>query len=270
MQVLQATSVSRGNWQVVYPLLKENLDKLDLVFLEVLRRWCRDKLANEEQNRALIIAGDIVNFSNLIEQFPLGNRAINIEIVIAGYENALTIFSRDGYPEYWAMTQNNLGNAYFYKIEGNRSKNLEEAIKCYQAALEVRTRNVYPEKWAETQNNLGGAYSDRKEGNRSDNLEKAIKYYKAALKEYTRHAYPEKWAMTEENLAYLCGYLGEIDLEIRGLYSALEIFTATGYPLKCLKAGRSLGNTGFENQRWEDAIKGYGDAIEAVEILRNW
>ena len=367
MKVWRATAYSGGNSQAVYPILMANLDKLDFVFLDVWHRWCQVTLANEDQKKAASIAGNIVKFSNLIQQFSLGNQTLNIEIAISGYKNSLTVFSFDNYsedwaltqnnlgnayvyrvegtisenceeaikcyqaalkvytrnanPEYWAMTQNNLGNAYLdrlkgtisenreeaikcyqaalkvytrdaypqkwattqnnlgnayrNRIEGKRSENLEKAIKCYQAALRIHTRNAYPEDWATTQNNLGNAYSERAyseriESKRSENLEKAIKCYQAALGVCTRNAYPENWAMTQENLAYTYGNSGKIDLEISGLRSALEVYTPTGYPLKCLKVGLNLGNTGFENQLWEDAIKGYGDAIEAVEILRNW
>jgi TPR repeat protein len=68
------------------------------------------------------------------------------------------VYTRQAYPEDWAMTQHNLGNAYLERIRGERAENLEQAIFHYQQALEVYTRQAYPQQWATTQNNLGNAY----------------------------------------------------------------------------------------------------------------
>jgi hypothetical protein len=51
-------------------------------------------------------------------EFPLGNRALNLELAIAAYEAALAVYTREAFPEKWAMTQNNLGNAYQNRIRG--------------------------------------------------------------------------------------------------------------------------------------------------------
>ena len=39
MEVLQATQDSLGNRQVIYPILKQSLDKLDLKFAQILQTW---------------------------------------------------------------------------------------------------------------------------------------------------------------------------------------------------------------------------------------
>ncbi|MEZ2276653.1 MAG: CHAT domain-containing protein, partial [Microcoleus sp.] len=104
-------------------------------------------------------------------------------------------------PEKWAMTQNNLANAYLYRINGSRADNLERAIAFYEAALTVYTLEDFPENWATTQYNLANAYSDRIKGSRADNLERAIAFYEAALTVYTLEDFPEKWASTQNNLA---------------------------------------------------------------------
>ncbi|MBG1265627.1 hypothetical protein [Nostoc sp. WHI] len=57
---------------------------------------------------------------NLIQQFPLGSKASNMEIAIACYEIALTVYTRSVFPVDWAMTQNNLGIAYGDRILGER------------------------------------------------------------------------------------------------------------------------------------------------------
>jgi len=96
-EVLQTTADSNSDMQVVYPLLVANTDKLNDTFVEILRRfWAANRLNESETTKS--IASDIGNFSNLIQQFPLGNKASNMEIGITGYEIALTVFTRADFP----------------------------------------------------------------------------------------------------------------------------------------------------------------------------
>ncbi len=176
MQVLQATADSRGNSQVVYPLLAKNTDKLDEVLAKILRRWGTNILREAQADEAKLIAGDIVNFSDLIQQFPLGSKASNMEIAIAGYEVVLKVYTREALPQHWAATQNNLANAYRERIKGDRTDNIDQAIAASTAALTVRTREALPQAWAMTQNNLANAYSNRIKGDRADNIDQAIAY----------------------------------------------------------------------------------------------
>jgi tetratricopeptide (TPR) repeat protein len=184
LQVLQLTQKCKGNPKGVYPLLQANLDKLDEDFAQLLQSWATAKFSTVEIEVRNGIAGVIGNFSNLIQSFPLGNRANNLEIAIAGYEVVLTVFTQETLPEYWATVQNNLANAYCHRIAGRREENLEFAISCYKNALQIHTRNTFPIDWAMTQKNLGNAYRNRIRGERYDNLEQAIACYKNALKEY--------------------------------------------------------------------------------------
>ena len=171
MEVLQATSDSGGDPQAVYRILQQNFDKLDLKFAQGLQVWATSNFTEITSEDAASLAGVIVIFSNLINQFPLGRRAWNLEIGIACYSAASEVYTRKDYPEHWATVQNNLGLAYSKRIEGVRAENIEEAIACYRLALDVYTREDYPEQWAMTQNNLGNAYSDRIEGVRAANIE---------------------------------------------------------------------------------------------------
>ncbi|MCC3594323.1 tetratricopeptide repeat protein [Microcoleus sp. PH2017_28_MFU_U_A] len=162
-------------------LLKQNLELLDDGFARYLREWATQTIAAMESEEATNITLNIVKFSNLIQQFPLGSKSSNMEIAIAGYEAGLQIFKQ---------VQNNLGLAYSDRIKFDRGENIERAIECYQAALQVLTRDALPQKWAMTQNNLGLAYSDRIKFDRGDNIERAIECYQAALQVYTRDALP--------------------------------------------------------------------------------
>ncbi|MEJ6483324.1 CHAT domain-containing tetratricopeptide repeat protein, partial [Nostoc punctiforme UO1] len=215
------------------------------------------------------------NFSNLIQQFPLGSKANNMEIAITGYEIiALTVYTRNAFPENWATTQNNLGNAYRNRIFGERAENIEEAIAAYSAALEVYTRSAFPVDWATTQNNLGNAYRNRIFGERAENIESAIAAYSAALEVYTRSAFPEQWAMTQNNLgiAYRNRILGEraenIESAIAAYSAALEVYTRSAFPEQWAMTQNNLGNAygdrilGERAENTELAIAAYTAALE--------
>jgi hypothetical protein len=87
-----------------------------------------------------------------------------LEEAIASYTAALTVRTREAFPQDWASTQNNLAAAYTEKIRGEKAENIELAIASYTAALTVYTREAFPEQWAQTQNNLATAYSDKIRG----------------------------------------------------------------------------------------------------------
>ncbi len=206
---LQAIMASGGNVQKayplmkqkVYPLLKENTDKLDDKLAELLWAWATTTLEKAKPNEAKSLAAVILLLSKLIQEFPLGNKARNMEIAINGCEIVLTVFTRDAFPYEWAMAQNNLAAAYLYRIRGERAENLERAIACCQEALKVRTVEAFPADWAMTYNNLAMAYAERIRGERAENLEQAIACYKEALKVYTFKAFPYEWARVQNNLA---------------------------------------------------------------------
>ncbi|MHC5717554.1 MAG: CHAT domain-containing protein, partial [Nostoc sp.] len=236
MEVIQATADSSGNSQVVYPLLAKNTDKLDGVLAEILRCWGTNRLGEAKADEAENLAADIVVFSNLIAQFPLGSKASNMEIAITGYEVALTVYTREALPQNWAATQNNLAIAYSDRIKGDRADNIENAIAAYIAALSVYTREVLPQQWAMTQNNLAAAYRDRIKGDRADNIEIAIAAYTAALSVRTREALPVDWATTQNNLAnaYSDRIKGDradnIEIAIAAYTAALSVRTREALP----------------------------------------
>lgn len=203
IQVLLVTEETEGNPEVVYPLLQNNLELLDDKFAEVLRNWGIDAISQSSLEQAEDIAATIGIFSSLIQEFPLGKRVDNLEIAIAGYEVVSSVFTSSNYPEQWAATQYNLGNAYCDRIRGQKAENIEKAIYCFNAALQVYSRETYPYEWAMIQNNLATAYSNRVKEDKTENINKAIHHYEAALQIHTQQAYPEEWKMAQNNLAAL-------------------------------------------------------------------
>ncbi|WP_293346598.1 MULTISPECIES: CHAT domain-containing tetratricopeptide repeat protein [unclassified Microcoleus] len=200
LQGLQIVSDTGADPRLFYQFLQSNLDKLDVKLIAVLQRWATTFFSESNADEAEDVVSIICNFGSLIQQFPLGSRNVNIELAIVAYQIGLSFFTRELYPENWALCETNLGRAYSHRIIGQRSENLEVAIQCYSAALAVYTRAAFPQQWASLQNSLANAYSDRILGVRSDNLEKAIELYTSTLAVYSRDAFPEQWATTQNNL----------------------------------------------------------------------
>jgi CHAT domain-containing protein/tetratricopeptide (TPR) repeat protein len=259
MAVLQAAWESGGDPNVVYPLLQQNLDKLDLTLAQILRAWASQTLEQVEAEQRQGIAADICDLGNLIQQFPLGSRADNLEIAIICYEIAFTVFTQATNPPMWATLQNQLGNAYRNRIRGERAENLEEAIAAYSQALQVLTREAFPQDWAMTQNNLGAAYWERIRGERAENLEEAIGAFSLALQVRTREAFPQEWAATQHNLgtAYsdrIRGERAENLEEAIGAYSqALQVTTREAFPQDWAMTQNNLATAYCERIRGERA-----------------
>ena len=82
-------------------------------------------------------------------------RASIVTEAIRRCEAALRVYTEKDFPQDWATTQNNLGNAYTNLPTGDKGENLTRAIQCYEAALRVRTEKDFPQDWADTKYNLG-------------------------------------------------------------------------------------------------------------------
>jgi len=273
------------NPQVIYPFWAQNLDKLDDNLIQIFDSWAIYALSSVNSNQSHDIAVDIVNFSSLIQQFPLGNIAINKEIGITACKIALNIFSFNVFPQQWINTQNNLANAYSNRIRGDIAENLEMAITCYLEVLKVCTFKKFPQQWAMTQNNLVTAYSNRIRGEKAENLEMAISCCEEALKVYTFKAFPYEWAMTQHNLAnaYRDRIRGEkaenLEMAISCCQEALKVRTFETSPNKWAKTQINLANAycdrirGDKAENLEMAITYYREALKVFtfdEFPKDW
>ncbi|BAP54580.1 hypothetical protein THII_0283 [Thioploca ingrica] len=76
-------------------MLQANLDKLNANLIKLLQDWTETTFPHLEETVKHDMAVYIGNLGNLIQQFPLGNRAINLELSIAAHNIAATVFTRD-------------------------------------------------------------------------------------------------------------------------------------------------------------------------------
>jgi tetratricopeptide (TPR) repeat protein len=262
---------AKGNETKILQFLKSNKAKLDESLLDALPLVFASLTADQLMNGREAIAPFFVTFGNSIRQFPLGNRMLNLELSIAAYHLALNVYTRKAFPEDWAATQNNLGNAYCERLRGERAENLEKAITAYELALQVRTRKAFPEDWAMTQNNLGTAYGNRLRGERAENLEKAITAYELALQVRTRDAFPGKWATMQNNLgtAYCERLRGEraenLEKAITVYELALQVRTREAFPEDWAATQNNLG-AAYDNRLRGERAENLEKAITAYEL----
>jgi tetratricopeptide (TPR) repeat protein len=206
---------------------------------EIPRRieLCQQALAHVDRKiDPELWAGLEVELAKNIGQYPLGDRAENIEQAILHNQRGLEVFNRKVYPEFWANIHINLGSNYRNRLYGDHAENLEQALAHCQQGLEVVTKEKSPFLWASAHNNLANVYRDRVHGERADNLEHAIDHIKQSLDVLTRHAFPFHWATAQNNLgnAYQDRKLGERELNIEQAIfcyeQALEVFKRETYP----------------------------------------
>ncbi|NET78325.1 MULTISPECIES: CHAT domain-containing protein [Okeania] len=269
-QVLQATHESKNNPQIIHPILQENLNKLDQGLVETLQTWATSTLVEIKPEEAHSIAADIVNFSNQIQEFTLGDKADNLEIAITGYKTALTVYNNAYKTHNWVSIINNLGTAYLNRIYGDKSVNIEQVIEIYQSALKLIDREDIPQDWARIQSNLGNAYSHRIEGDKAKNIEQSIIAYERALEIITQENFPQQWATIQNNLAntYLTRITGKvgdnIELAINAYQKALQMIDREKNSLDWAVTQSNLGNA-YLNRMTENVEKNIEQAITAYQ-----
>jgi tetratricopeptide (TPR) repeat protein len=264
LTVLQSVDEGNCNPDIIYPLFRQKLNLLDLDILEIFRDWVNTRFAELDRAQQKLIATDICNLGNLIQEFPLGNKAINMEWSIEFYQSALEIRTKADFPIDWATTQNNLANAYSERIEGDRAENLERSIEFYRAALGVKTPEAFPREWAEIQvslarfsienlhnyqvatEHLQSAYEHLLTNNNDTGLlaqtmfelarcfhqtgclEQAKIYFKDSIRLYQRLEQPTQVAAATSALGNLELQMGLLDDARLHLQAALEFYQAAG------------------------------------------
>ncbi|TAE95379.1 MAG: CHAT domain-containing protein [Oscillatoriales cyanobacterium] len=275
-ELLQAEQDSNNDIKVIYPMLAQWQHLLNLRFAEIFQQETQKLIDGKNTEAISSILSIIENLSIHINDFPLGNRANNIEIAITGYQIVLS--NREPCSEKFAQTQNNLGIAYSDRIKGSRQENLEQAIEFYQAALTVYTLEDFRKYWAAMQNNLGEAYRKRINGSRADNLEKAIEFYQAALTVYTFEGFRKDWAATQHNLgeAYRIKIKGSrannLERAIEFYQAALTVYTFEDFREQWAMTQNNLGAAyysrvnGSRADNLERAIEFYQAALTVYTL----
>ncbi|MEH2093482.1 MAG: CHAT domain-containing tetratricopeptide repeat protein [Nostoc sp.] len=249
---------------VVHPFFQKNQHFMNQEFAQRIRN-CTG--ASNPEGMATLI----MNFSNLVASFPLGNRASNLEIGIAGYETALQMISSEAFPKLWAALQMNLGCIYIQRLRGKKADNLEISISLLENALQFCKSQVFSVESLIAQSTLAAAYSQRIYGKRAENIEKAISYLITTLNVCNRETHPEQWAMTQTNLAsaYIERIYGDpsenIERAIISLTDSCQIYTHEEFPKEWADVNNNLAGA------WKNRINGlrHKNLERAISCLEN-
>ncbi|MEH2050854.1 CHAT domain-containing protein [Nostoc sp.] len=247
LQMKLAMDKRNGHLDAVHPILQTYLER-DNLFIQRFRSWATSKLNNLASQDAKFLAVLLATFGSIISEFPLGNRAENVEQAIACHLTALEVLSLETSPKQWADAQDRLATACCNRIKGDQAENQQIAIDAYKKALQVFTREESAREWGKIQNNLGNAYRDRIWGDKTQNLELAIIAHQSALQVRSRDEYPELWAMTQMNLAvdYRQRVEGDkkknLDIAIAANQAALQVYTPSVFPEAWADTQNNLGN----------------------------
>ncbi|NEQ44081.1 MAG: tetratricopeptide repeat-containing protein [Leptolyngbya sp. SIOISBB] len=262
---------AKGDNEEVQQFLESRLKQINESLLDALPqifdKLVTDGKAGDRENIAALFNA----FGSRVDRLQSGSRALNLELSLVAHQTASKALKRSRFPEQWAMTQNNLGNAYGDRIRGDRAENLEQAIAAYELALKVRTCDTFPEEWATTQDNLGSAYGNRIRGDRAENLEQAIAAYELALKVRTRDALPEEWAGTQNNLGIAYGdrirgdRTENLEQAIAAYELALQTYTRDAFPEDWAMTQNNIG-LGYLNRIKGDRTVNFEKAINAFEL----
>lgn len=221
-----------------------------------------------EQRSREVWAGIQNNLGNAYADLPTlsdkAAKATNLQQAIAAYQAASSVRTEKDFPIEWAMTQYNLGLAYFnlrtsgavnlqYPIAD--SANFEQAIAAFHAALRVFTKKSFPYDWAKTYYTLGNAYAGLPSGDRAANLEQAIHCYENAFTIWTPAAFPNDHQNARWDIMFARGALEQ--------FKNVTELLAT-YERRGLYFGSVRVTIGTESRTLE-----FGVSVEDHEALRN-
>jgi tetratricopeptide (TPR) repeat protein len=191
-----------------------------------LVRECLSHVERDQTIPAEVYAALHLLLATLLRaEMELG-RFRHFEEIQSHFQFALQVYTYERYPQQYAETQRQFGNAYASYLSRDREENLERAISCYKEALRIHTYDAFPEKWANIQHKLGNVYGVREKSERVKNLEQSIQHYESALLVISFDMNASLWADIQENLGmdYLEFPEGN---KVRNIERAIQCFKAT-------------------------------------------
>lgn len=279
VNTLQTSIDTKHTFSKVEPLLEANLDFLNEDFITVFRDWAKAALCSRDSHYALNLTREIVHFSFIIRSFSQGNKAINFEIALAGYEVSFEALTFEENPQQWGFLQSQLGEMYEQRYFGSKSENIEKSIQCFQNALKFFTYENFPEQWLKLNFQLGFVYNDPNHKDYAENLEKVIKLYKTVIsyrvlmEERSQNQLLEESSMAQVNLgnAYYQRVFGlkveNLENAIRCYNLALKFYSYKSSPRSWARIHNLLGIAysdnfgGNRDANMENAIRCYQSAL---------
>ncbi|MFE2610113.1 CHAT domain-containing protein [Streptomyces mirabilis] len=140
------------------------------------------------------------NLGNALMERPGDDREENVDRAVAAYEQALLLWTREEFPQEWALTTARLAQAICQRGRGD-GRDLEHAARLYDEALTVLDREVHPVMWLR----ISGWRSDLPAATDGESSGKEVEFVLGELAAIDRHTAPLAWARAQHDvgLAYL-------------------------------------------------------------------
>ncbi len=201
-----------------------------------------EEVAEAEMNYGLVLQG------------LAGGRRAPITQAIAAYQRALRTFDRQGFPQEFAILQNNLATAFLsIPFTDERSRMREAlAVQAFEEGLQVVNLIDHPAEYAMLQNNLGNALQYASSGHAVANNLRALEAYDEALKVRRADTTPVEYANTVANKANCLanlpddpehperGNLGRLNAARACYREAREVFARHGEAERARIVGEAL------------------------------
>ncbi len=194
----------------------------------------------------------------------------NIGQAISHYYKALEIFTKEDYPQFWALIHQNLTGALAMQAVTIEADTAEEALKCGNLALTVFTESETPVQWAETNLNLGLAYSQRRGEKRLEHLKQAALCFKNALTIFKPPTYSIQYVKAQHGLANAYfelareGVVEYLELMAKQFDMAQTWAKTANMADRLAMIHRDQGNAYLHFEQWDRAKENYSEAYQTT------
>jgi tetratricopeptide (TPR) repeat protein len=166
----------------------------------------------------------------LYQELARGQQRGALLEAVRWYQEALRVFTREKYPELYALAQNNLALAYLAMplTEASDQLRMAIAVQALREALKVYEPESYPERWASAQLNLANALQYLPSSHPQDNLAEAVELYEQLLQTRDPASNPAGYARLLANQGNALAHLGIFKHARPKLQEAGRLFTIGG------------------------------------------
>jgi hypothetical protein len=265
---------TQSNQAQIYQFFNSNRAQLTESLLEALpfvfAKFTADQLPKGRNPTARLLW----SFGYWIKQFPLDDCVLNLELSITAYQLALQVYTREDFPQAWAMTQGNLASALVERaFLRDNSTDLDTAIILRQESLTIAVSGS--PYFINAQYELGNALSRRYEHSQNSNdLQQALQAYKTALDAISPEHYDRKkmWQAIPATQSILGSRLvrdGQWQEGLQLLLNSINQLSTGDDPLAHANALFQTGRAHEILSDWDNARLYYRDALRLYEHLNN-
>lgn len=202
------------------------------------------------------------------------DKALHRKAVRGAVDHALGVYTRERWPQAWAVIQALLGYMLTEQASHARQEEtkplVQEAVAAFRRTLEVATREAMPELWAIAQNNIGGllwGLGRTATGEEAAKLRgEALTAFRQAVDVNTRERMPQVWAKMQTHLGLLLldqGGRAAVEEAVGAYRRALEVYTLEQTPQEWRNVQENLAYAYRALEDWRGALAACTEVMKA-------